>query len=168
MRIILAIDIIGGRCVRLTRGDYSTRKIYDMDPVEVAKQAEYHGINFIHLVDLEGAASSKPVNHKLLQKITTTSSLKVDFGGGIRTLDDLKMAFEFGANQVTCGSIAVKNPDLFMEWLRLFGAEKIILGADSSDRKISTNGWITGSDLDVVEFIKNYLTGVWNIQFVQI
>jgi len=156
MRIILAIDIIGGRCVRLTRGDYSTKKIYDMDPVEVAKQAEYHGIKYIHMVDLEGAAISKPVNHKLLDKITTTTSVKVDFGGGIRTFEDLKMAFDYGANQVTCGSIAVKNPDLFMEWFKLFGAEKMILGADSLDRKISTNGWMTGSDIDVVDFIKNY------------
>ena len=161
MRIILAIDIIGGKCVRLTRGDYSTKKIYDMDPVEVGKQAEYHGIKYIHMVDLEGAATSKPVNHKLLKKITATTSLKIDFGGGIRTFEELKMAFDYGANQVTCGSIAVKNPDLFLEWLTLFGADKIILGADSFNRKISTDGWMTGSDLDVVEFIKyNYDRGV--------
>ena len=156
MRIILAIDIIGGKCVRLTRGDYSTKKIYNVDPVEVAKQAEDNGIKYIHIVDLEGAATSKPVNHMLLEKVTATTSLKVDFGGGIRTLDDLKMAFKFGATQVTCGSIAVHNPDLFFEWLTLFGAERIILGADSSDRKISTNGWLSGSGLDVIEFIRNY------------
>jgi phosphoribosylformimino-5-aminoimidazole carboxamide ribotide isomerase len=156
MRIIFAIDIIGGKCVRLTRGDYSTMKIYNMDPVELAKRVEYHGIKYIHLVDLDGAETSKPVNHKLLEKITATTSLKVDFGGGIRTIEDLKIAFEYGANQVTCGSIAVHNPDLFIECLTEFGAEKIILGADSSKRKISTDGWVTGSDLDVVEFIRNY------------
>jgi phosphoribosylformimino-5-aminoimidazole carboxamide ribotide isomerase len=156
MRIIFAIDIIEGKCVRLTRGNYSTMKIYNSDPVEVAKQAEYHGIKYIHLVDLDGAAKSKPVNHRLIEKITTTTSLRVDFGGGIRTYEELKTAFEYGASQVTCGSIAVHNPDLFTEWLTIFGADKIILGADSSDRKISTNGWLTSSYLDVIEFIKNY------------
>ena len=156
MRIILAIDIIDGKCVRLTRGDYSTKKIYDTDPVEVAKQAEYYGIQYLHLVDLDGAASSKTVNRIQLEKITATTSLKVDFGGGIRTSDDLKMAFEAGANQVVCGSVAVNDPDLFMEWLKVFTEEKIILGADSSDRKISVNGWLKVTDLDAVEFISNY------------
>jgi phosphoribosylformimino-5-aminoimidazole carboxamide ribotide isomerase len=156
MRIILAIDIIGGKCVRLTRGDYSTKKIYDMDPVEFAKEAEYNGIKYIHLVDLDGAATGKPVNHWLLEKISEKTTIKVDFGGGIRATEDLKMAFEYGANQVTCGSIAANKPDLFIEWLSAFGPQKIILGADCSERKISTEGWLTGSDLDVVEFIRNY------------
>jgi phosphoribosylformimino-5-aminoimidazole carboxamide ribotide isomerase len=156
MRIILAIDIIGGKCVRLTRGDYSTKKTYNMDPVELAKEAEYHGIKYVHLVDLDGAATGRPVNHRLLAKIMAITSLTVDFGGGIRTSEDLKMAFEYGASQVTCGSIAVQNPDLFMEWLSAFGPQKIILGSDSSERKISTEGWLTGSDMDVIDFIKNY------------
>lgn len=156
MRIILAIDIMGGKCVRLTRGDYSTKKTYNMDPVELAKEAEYHGIKYVHLVDLDGAATGKPVNHGLLAKLMATTSLIMDFGGGIRTFGDLKMAFEYGASQVTCGSIAVQNPELFMEWISLFGTEKIILGADSSDRKISTEGWLTGSDMDVIDFISNY------------
>lgn len=156
MRIILAIDIMDGKCVRLTQGNFSTKKIYKTDPVEVAKQAEYHGIKYIHLVDLDGAGASKPVNWGILRKISGTTSLKIDYGGGIRTLEELKMAFEHGASQVTCGTIAVDDPGLFLEWLSIFGAEKIILGADFSDRQISTHGWIRDSSLDVVEFIRSY------------
>jgi phosphoribosylformimino-5-aminoimidazole carboxamide ribotide isomerase len=156
MRIILAIDIMDGKCVRLTRGDYSTKKIYNMDPVEVAIEAEYHGIKYIHLVDLDGALASKPVNHRILEKISARTSLKIDYGGGIRRQEELKMAFDSGADQVTCGTIAVLEPGLFLEWLSVFGAERIVLGADFSGRQISTNGWMRNSGLDVAEFIADY------------
>jgi phosphoribosylformimino-5-aminoimidazole carboxamide ribotide isomerase len=156
MRIILAIDVIDGKCVRLTKGDYSTRKTYDSDPLEVAKQAEYNGIKYLHLVDLNGAARGKPLNLSLIEKLTSKTSLKIDFGGGIKTTEDLGRAFDYGATQVTGGSVAVHNPDLFLSWLSLFGADKIILGADSSGRIISTDGWKKSSGLEVLGFIKDY------------
>lgn len=156
MRIILAIDIIDGKCVRLTKGDYSTRKIYNNDPLEVAKQAEYNGIKYIHLVDLEGAAEGRPVNLNIIEKLTSKTSLKIDFGGGIKTTEDLRRAFDCGAKQVTGGSVAVNNPDMFLSWLSMFGAEKIILGADSTGRLISTDGWKNSSGHEVLGFIKDY------------
>ncbi|MBT8319891.1 MAG: 1-(5-phosphoribosyl)-5-[(5-phosphoribosylamino)methylideneamino]imidazole-4-carboxamide isomerase, partial [Gramella sp.] len=131
MRIIPAIDIIEGKCVRLSKGDYSTKKIYNEDPLEVAKSFEAHGIEYLHLVDLDGAKSSHIVNHKILETIATRTSLKVDFGGGLKTDKDLQIAFECGANQITGGSIAVKNPQVFHAWIRKYGSEKIILGADA-------------------------------------
>ena len=131
MRIIPAIDIIDGKCVRLSKGDYNTKKIYNENPIEVAKLFEAHGIQYLHLVDLDGAKSSKIVNHKVLEQIASQTSLKIDFGGGLKSDEDLKIAFESGANQITGGSIAVKNPDLFQEWITKYGAEKIILGADA-------------------------------------
>src|SRR5450759_2017171 len=130
MRIIVALDIIGGKCVRLTRGDFKTKKVYNEDPLEFAMQIEDNGINFIHLVDLDGAKNKKIENIKVLEKIAGKTNLKIDFGGGIRSYEDLKTAFNSGANQVTAGSIAVTDPLLFMEWLTKLGPEKIILGAD--------------------------------------
>lgn len=156
MRIILAIDIMDGKCVRLTKGEHSTKKIYNTDPVEVAIEAECHGIKYIHLVDLDGALASKPVNHRILEKISARTSLKIDYGGGIRRLEDLKIAFDSGADQVTCGTIAALEPGLFLEWLSVYGADRIILGADFSGRQIATNGWIRNSGLDVAEFIADY------------
>jgi phosphoribosylformimino-5-aminoimidazole carboxamide ribotide isomerase len=161
MRIIIAIDILGGKCVRLTRGDFNSSRMYNNDPVEVAKQIEDHGIRYIHLVDLDGARLKHVVNHKILQKISSKTSLKIDFGGGIRSGKDLEMVFSNGANQVTGGSIAVNDPGEFLEWLSLYGSDKIILGADCINRKISTGGWKEITDLDVTDFIKSYtLKGV--------
>jgi phosphoribosylformimino-5-aminoimidazole carboxamide ribotide isomerase len=156
MRLIPAIDIIDGKCVRLTKGDYSTKKIYNENPLDVAKEFEDAGIMYLHLVDLDGAKSNHIVNHKILEQITSRTSLKVDFGGGLKSDSDLKTAFECGASQITAGSVAVKNPEIFLEWLSKYGAEKIILGADAIDRKISTHGWTQCSSIDVVEFIKQH------------
>lgn len=156
MRIIPAIDIIDGKCVRLSKGDYNTKKIYNENPVEVAKLFEAHGIQYLHLVDLDGAKSSKIVNHKILEQIATQTNLKIDFGGGLKSDEDLKIAFESGANQITGGSIAVKNPDLFQEWITKYGAEKIILGADANNEKVAISGWLEDSNQDLVPFIQNY------------
>lgn len=164
MRIIPAIDIINGKCVRLTKGDYSTVKIYNEDPIEVAKQFENAGIKFLHVVDLDGAKSGKIVNHKVLYELTTQTNLHIDFGGGIKDSENLQLAFDNGAKQVTIGSIAVINPPLFMQWLYEYGADKIILGADCKNRKVSTMGWLENSVFDVVDFIKEYeLKGVKNV-----
>jgi len=158
MRIIPAIDIIEGQCVRLSKGDYNTKKVYNESPLEVAKAYEANGIEYLHLVDLDGAKSQHIVNYKLLEQICTQTTLKVDFGGGLKTNEDLRIAFESGANQITGGSIAVNNPTLFKEWINTYGSDKIILGADCSNRKIMTAGWLDGSELDVVDFIKDYET----------
>ncbi|MFA5972519.1 MAG: 1-(5-phosphoribosyl)-5-[(5-phosphoribosylamino)methylideneamino]imidazole-4-carboxamide isomerase [Lentimicrobiaceae bacterium] len=156
MRIIPAIDIIGGKCVRLSKGDYSTKKIYNENPLEVAKQFEANGIRFLHVVDLDGAKSNHIVNFRVLNEIATKTNLKVDFGGGLKSNQDIKIAFENGASQITGGSIAVKNSDLFLKWLDIYGPEKIILGADFNNRKIATHGWLETSTLDVVDFILDY------------
>ncbi len=156
MRIIPAIDIIDGKCVRLSQGDYATQKIYNENPLDVAKEFEANGINYLHLVDLDGAKSKKIVNHKVLNDIAVKTKLKVDFGGGLKSNEDLKIAFENGASQITGGSIAVANKTLFMEWLQIYGPDKIILGADCNNRKIVTHGWLNTSELDVVDFIKEY------------
>lgn len=156
MRIIPAIDIIDGKCVRLTKGDYSTKKVYNEDPLEIAKEFEGNGIQYLHLVDLDGARSGKIINHKVLSEIASKTSLNIDFGGGLKSDSDLKIAFDSGATQITGGSIAVKGRDTFINWLNQFGAEKIILGADYKDRMIATNGWEEGSKLDVLDFIQGY------------
>jgi len=156
MRIIPAIDIIEGKCVRLSQGDYDTKKIYNENPLEVAKGFEAHGIEYLHLVDLDGAKSKHIVNHKILEEITGKTGLKVDFGGGLKSDDDLRIAFESGATQITGGSIAVKDPTTFKNWLTTYGSDKIILGADAHNRKISISGWLEESDDDVLEFIGNY------------
>jgi phosphoribosylformimino-5-aminoimidazole carboxamide ribotide isomerase len=160
MRIIPAIDIIDGKCVRLTKGDYNTKKIYNENPIEVAKQFEDAGIEYLHVVDLDGAKASKIINYKVLEAITSKTNLKVDFGGGLKSDADLEIAFNSGANQITGGSIAVKNPTIFEKWISTFGAEKIILGADfypdNSGGKIATNGWQEESSLALIPFIKAY------------
>jgi phosphoribosylformimino-5-aminoimidazole carboxamide ribotide isomerase len=156
MRIIIALDIIGGKCVRLTRGDFSTKKIYNENPLEVARQVEDHGIKYIHLVDLDGVLKKRVVNYKILEKIAAGTSLKIDFGGGIRSDDDLDIVFSSGARQITCGSIAVTSQTLVLEWLSKWGREKIMLGADFVNRKVATEGWLESSDSDIVKFISGY------------
>ena len=155
MRIIPAIDIIDGKCVRLTKGDYATKKIYNENPLEIAKEFEDNGIQYLHLVDLDGAKSGQIVNYKILEQISKNTNLKIDFGGGLKTNADLEIAFNSGANQITGGSIAVKNQDLFQEWISKYGS-KIILGADVYAEKIAVSGWQETSDLDLLPFIKKY------------
>ncbi|MDP5198885.1 1-(5-phosphoribosyl)-5-[(5-phosphoribosylamino)methylideneamino]imidazole-4-carboxamide isomerase [Flavobacterium sp. DG2-3] len=156
MRIIPAIDIIEGKCVRLSKGDYDTKIIYNENPLEVAKSFEAHGIEYLHLVDLDGAKSSKIVNYKILEQIASQTSLKIDFGGGLKSDDDLSIAFESGANQITGGSIAVKNRTIFEKWISEYGTEKIILGADAKDEKIAVSGWLEESNEDLIPFIQDY------------
>lgn len=156
MRIIPAIDIIDGKCVRLSKGDYATQKTYNENPLEVAKQFEAHGIQYLHLVDLDGAKSNQIVNYKVLEQIAAKTTLQIDFGGGLKSDADLRIAFECGASQITGGSIAVKNPELFQEWVVKYGSDKIILGADSNDRKIAVSGWMEESSEDLIPFIQNY------------
>lgn len=156
MRIIPAIDILNGKCVRLTKGDYNSRKIYSEQPLEVAKAFEASGIRYLHVVDLDGAKGTGIVNHKILECIATQTNLQIDFGGGIKSDLDLKLAFNSGASQVTVGSIAVSEPDKFGEWLSTYGADKIILGADCRSRMVAFNGWQENSTLDVLDFIIHY------------
>jgi len=160
MRIIPAIDIIDGKCVRLTKGDYNTKKIYNENPLEVAKEFEASGIKHLHLVDLDGAKASRIINYNVLEKIASKTSLSIDFGGGLKSDKDLEIAFNSGANQITGGSIAVKNASVFEGWIERFGSHKIILGADfypdNSGGKIATNGWLEESSLELIPFIKNY------------
>ena len=156
MRIIPAIDIIEGKCVRLTKGDYSTKVIYNEDPLEVAKMFEAHGIEFLHLVDLDGARGGKIINYKVLERITGKTDLKVDFGGGLKSDEDLHIAFNSGANQVTGGSIAVKSPEIFRKWLETYGSDKIILGADARNEKVAVSGWMEESEEELIPFVQNY------------
>ncbi len=156
MRIIPAIDIINGKCVRLTKGDYRTEIVYNEDPLEVAKQYEDHGIQYLHIVDLDGARSNKIYNYKILEKIATKTNLKIDFGGGIKSEGDVKIAFASGADQITGGSIAIKNKELFLDWLKEYGSYKIILGADANNEKVAISGWKEESDEEVIPFIKKY------------
>jgi phosphoribosylformimino-5-aminoimidazole carboxamide ribotide isomerase len=162
MRIIPAIDIIDGKCVRLTKGDYNTKKIYNENPLEVAKEFEAAGIQYLHVVDLDGAKASQIINYKVLEEIASKTNLKIDFGGGLKADKDLEIAFNSGANQITGGSIAVKNPTIFEGWIAKFGAEKIILGADfypdAGGGKIATNGWQEESELSLIPFIQSYQT----------
>jgi phosphoribosylformimino-5-aminoimidazole carboxamide ribotide isomerase len=157
MRIIPAIDIIEGKCVRLSKGDYNTKIIYNENPLEVAKSFEAHGIEYLHLVDLDGAKSSQIVNYKILEQIATKTSLKIDFGGGLKSDADLKIAFESGANQITGGSIAVKNREIFEKWIAEYGSDKIILGADANNEKVAVSGWLEDSNEDLIPFIKEYI-----------
>ncbi|MDB9732524.1 1-(5-phosphoribosyl)-5-[(5-phosphoribosylamino)methylideneamino]imidazole-4-carboxamide isomerase [Polaribacter sp.] len=160
MRIIPAIDIIDGKCVRLTKGDYSTKKIYNENPLEVAKEFEAAGIEYLHVVDLDGAKASQIMNYKVLEQIASKTSLKIDFGGGLKSDKDLEIAFNSGAHQITGGSIAVKNSAVFESWIEKYGAQKIILGADfypdSAGGKIATNGWQEESTLELIPFIRGY------------
>lgn len=156
MRLIPAIDIINGKCVRLSKGDYSTMKIYNEDPLEAAKEFEAHGITYLHLVDLDGAKSNHIVNHKILEKIASNTRLKIDFGGGLKSDKDLEIAFESGAQQITGGSIAVKDPDTFKSWIKKYGSEKIILGADAHNEKVAISGWLEESKELLIPFIQGY------------
>ncbi len=154
--IIPAIDIIEGKCVRLSQGDYNQKKVYNENPLEVAQMFEDHGIRRLHLVDLDGAKAGHIINYKVLETIARKTNLVIDFGGGLKTNEDLRIAFECGAEMITGGSIAVKNPDIFSGWINKYGAEKIILGADVKDEKIAVGGWIETSDLELLPFVKDY------------
>jgi len=156
MKLIPAIDIIDGKCVRLTKGDYTTQKVYNTNPVEVAKEFEANGIRFLHLVDLDGAKSKHIVNYKVLENIAQATSLHIDFGGGIKSNEDVKIAFESGAHQLTGGSIAVQEPALFLSWLEQYGSDRILLGADANQRMIATQGWLATSEIDVLDFIRSF------------
>jgi phosphoribosylformimino-5-aminoimidazole carboxamide ribotide isomerase len=156
IRIIPAIDIIGGKCVRLTQGDYNQKTSYYNDPLEVAKMFEGAGLQYLHLVDLDGAKEKKIINHKVLERIANQTSLHIDFGGGLQSDEDLKIAFEAGAKQITGGSVAVKKPELFESWLSKFGADKIILGADARNKMVAVSGWQEVSEVSVFDLIKNY------------
>lgn len=153
MYIIPAIDIIGGKCVRLTQGDYDQKKEYHDNPLDMAKRFEDAGIKRLHLVDLDGAKAKKIINHEVLRQIATHTSLQVDFGGGVQSQESIELAFSLGAHQVTGGSVAVKNPELFRKWLSDFGGDKIILGADAKDRKIAVSGWQEETSVDLFEFV---------------
>lgn len=154
MRIIPAIDIINGECVRLSKGDYNKKTIYSKNVLDVAKNFEDNGIQFLHLVDLDGAKENRIINYKTLEQISSKTSLIIDFGGGLKSEEDIKIAFESGAKQVTLGSVAVKNPELFLETLEKYGKEKIILGADAKKEKIAVSGWLEASEMNIYDFIK--------------
>ena len=158
MEIIPAIDLIDGKCVRLTQGDYSQKKVYNQNPLEVAKSFEAAGIRRLHLVDLDGAKAQHIVNHRVLRDITANTSLTVDFGGGLKTDADLRTAFDNGASMITGGSIAVKDPETFIRWIEDYGAEKIILGADAKDGMIAVNGWTETAAIELTAFIADYRT----------
>ena len=169
IELIPAIDIIEGQCVRLTKGDYDQKTVYRDSPAEVAKEFEEIGFKRLHVVDLDGAKSKHIVNSDVLHRITTDTQLVVDFGGGIKTDEDIEKAFTAGASMVTIGSIAVTNPDLFMGWLEKYGAERIILGADVRHGKISINGWKEDSSEDLLPFLKKYVdAGVKNVLCTEI
>jgi phosphoribosylformimino-5-aminoimidazole carboxamide ribotide isomerase len=157
IQLIPAIDIIDGKCVRLSQGDYSRQKTYNENPLEVAKSFEDHGITRLHLVDLDGAKASHIVNYKVLENIATHTNLTIDFGGGLKTDNDLRIAFESGASMITGGSIAVKNPEQFLSWLNQYGSEKIILGADAKDKKIAVTGWLEDTDCQLLDFLADYI-----------
>ncbi len=164
IELIPAIDIIGGKCVRLTKGDYDSKTVYNDDPVAQAKEFESKGFTRLHVVDLDGAKSKHVVNDAVLKKITAKTNLTVDFGGGIKSSDDIRKAFDAGASLVTIGSIAVSQPELFMSWLKEYGADRIILGADARNGKVSINGWKEDSEEDLLPFLKKYIdAGVRNI-----
>lgn len=156
MELIPAIDLIEGKCVRLTQGDYSTQKVYNEDPLEVALQFESVGIERLHVVDLDGAKAGHIVNYNVLERLASRTRLIIDFGGGLKSDEDLRIAFDCGAQMITGGSIAVKNPERFLTWLEKYGGERVILGADAKDKKIAVSGWEEGTDLDLIPFVKDY------------
>ena len=169
IELIPAIDIINGQCVRLTKGDYDQKKVYHDNPVDVAKDFEKMGFSRLHIVDLDGAKSKHIVNCSVLRRITTETSLVVDFGGGIKTEEDIEKAFEAGAQMVTVGSVAVTRPELFIEWLGKYGADKMILGADVRNGMISINGWKEDSAEPLLPFLKKYIdAGVRNVLCTEI
>lgn len=157
IELIPAIDLIDGKCVRLSQGKYESKKVYNENPVEVAREFEANGLRRLHVVDLDGAASHHVENYRVLEQIATRTSLKIDFGGGVRTDEDLVLAFDNGAEMVTIGSLAVKNPEQFLKWLNRYGPEKIILGADVKDNKIAVGGWKEETAHDLFTFLEEYL-----------
>lgn len=169
IELIPAIDIIDGKCVRLTKGDYDTKKVYNEDPVSVAKEFESYGIKRLHVVDLDGARSKHIVNDAILKAITSNTNLTVDFGGGIKTDDDIECAFEAGASMVTIGSIAVTDPERSFLWLERYGAERIVLGADVRNGKVSINGWKEDSTEELIPFLNKYISkGIHNVLCTEI
>lgn len=156
IELIPAIDIIEGKCVRLTQGDYSTRKVYNEDPLEVAKMLEDNGIRRLHVVDLDGAREGRIINYRTLDRIASRTSLIIDFGGGLKEESDVEIAFESGAQMITGGSIAVREPETFGAWIDKFGSERILLGADAKDRKIAIGGWKETTDVELIPFIEGY------------
>jgi phosphoribosylformimino-5-aminoimidazole carboxamide ribotide isomerase len=169
IELIPAIDIINGQCVRLTKGDYDQKKVYNDDPAAVAKEFEQLGFQRLHIVDLDGAKSKYIVNDAVLRSITTETKLILDFGGGIKTEEDIEKAFEAGASMVTVGSIAVTKPALFIQWLEKYGADKMILGADVRNGMISINGWKEDSKEELLPFLKKYIdAGVKNVLCTEI
>ena len=164
IELITAIDIIDGKCVRLSQGDYDSKKVYNENPVEVAKEFESYGITRLHVVDLDGAASQHVVNYRTLENIAAKTSLIIDFGGGIKSEGDLNIAFESGASMVTLGSIAVKEPQLTEQWINKYGSHNIILGADVRDKKIAVNGWKEDSAIELMPFLESYIgKGINNV-----
>ena len=157
MRIMPAIDIIDGKCVRLTQGDYAQKKIYNDDPLEVARTFENAGLKHLHLVDLDGAKAGKVINWRVVESIASETSLRVDFGGGIKTEGEVERLFQAGVKQINLGSIAVKDPELVRWWIEKYGANKIILSADVKDEKISIGGWLENSAISIIDFIRDYL-----------
>ena len=156
IEIIPAIDIIDGKCVRLSQGDYNRKTVYNEDPLEVAKEFEGHGIRRLHVVDLDGAKASHIVNYKVLERLASKTKLVIDFGGGLKSDNDLRIAFSSGAKMVTGGSIAVKQPDVFTSWIEKYGADHIILGADVKEKKISVSGWLEDTGEELIPFVQKY------------
>jgi len=156
IEIIPAIDILDEKCVRLSQGNYDQKKVYNEDPLEVAKQFEDHGLRRVHLVDLDGAKANRVINYRVLERIASRTSLIIDFGGGLKSDYDLQIAFDSGAKMVTCGSIAIKNPETFQSWITKFGRNSIILGADCRDNRIAINGWTENTEEDIFSFIENW------------
>ena len=157
IEIIPAIDMIDGKCVRLTQGDYGKKTIYNENPLEVAFEFQDAGLKRLHLVDLDGAKAKKVINWKVLEKISSKTTLHIDFGGGVQSEEDLRIVFESGAKQITGGSVAVKQPELFADWLSVYGGEKIILGADAKNEKVAVSGWEEGTELWVYDFVEKYV-----------
>ena len=169
IELIPAIDIIDGQCVRLTKGDYNQKKVYNEDPLTVAKDFEKIGFKRLHMVDLDGARSKHIVNDEILRRVTAETSLIVDFGGGIKSEEDIVKAFESGASMITVGSIAVTQPELFIQWMEKYGPEKMILGADVRNGMISINGWKKDSQISLLPFLKQYVeAGVKNVLCTEI
>ena len=162
--VIPAIDIIEGKCVRLTRGDYDEKKVYNEDPLEVAKMFEHHGLKRLHLIDLDGAKEKHVINWRVLEKIVSHTSLTIDFGGGIKTDDDIRIVFNSGADIATIGSMAVTAKDIFLSWLQRFGTERLILGADIKDNKVAISGWQKITEIELFSFLSGYTgMGVKNV-----
>lgn len=157
MDIIPAIDLIDGKCVRLSQGDYGRKTVYNENPLEVAMEFEANGLSRLHLVDLDGAKAQHIVNFRVLENIATRTSLTIDFGGGLKTDDDLRIAFECGAKMITGGSIAVKSPDVFESWIAKYGGDRIILGADVKEEKIAVTGWTESTDIELLPFLEGYI-----------